>query len=91
MGFFSKLKEKFSKKEIFKDEKQKTRNDKGLEKNKKELSDIIGAKIEVSKNEEEKKTEKNEEEKETKNEKKKEDDDEDDGEDDEEGGEEEDN
>ena len=59
------------------------------ETNKKELSDIIGAKIEVSKDEGEKKTEKKEDTKETITIKKKEDDD-DDGEDDEEGGEEED-
>ncbi len=41
MGFFSKLKEKFSKKEIFKDEKQKDRYDKGLEKTRKEFSDKL--------------------------------------------------
>ena len=41
MGFFSKLKEKFSKKEIFKDEKQKDRYDKGLEKTIKEFSDKL--------------------------------------------------
>ena len=41
MGFFSKLKEKFSKKEIFKDEKQMTRYDKGLEKTRKEFSDKL--------------------------------------------------
>ena len=41
MGFFSKLKEKFSKKEIFKDEKQKNRYDKGLEKTRKEFSDKL--------------------------------------------------
>ena len=58
------------------------------ETNKKELSDIIGAKIEVSKDEGEKKTEKKEDTKETIIQKK--DDDDDDGEDDEEGGEEED-
>ena len=60
------------------------------ETNKKELSDIIGAKIEVSKDEGEKKTEKKEDTKETITIKKKEDDEDDDGEDDEEGGEEED-
>ena len=37
MGLFSKLKEKFSKKEAFKDEKQKNRYDKGLEKTRKEF------------------------------------------------------
>ena len=41
MGFFSKLKEKFSKKEVFKDEKQKDRYDKGLEKTRKEFSDKL--------------------------------------------------
>ena len=60
------------------------------ETNKKELSDIIGAKIEVNKDEGEKKTEKKEDTKETITIKKKEDDEDDDGEDDEEGGEEED-
>ena len=41
MGFFSKLKEKFSKKEVFKDDKQKDRYDKGLEKTRKEFSDKL--------------------------------------------------
>ena len=41
MGLFSKIKEKFTKKEIFKDEKQKTRYDKGLEKTRKEFSDKL--------------------------------------------------
>ena len=41
MGFFSKLKEKFSKKEVFKDDKQKIRYDKGLEKTRKEFSDKL--------------------------------------------------
>ena len=41
MGFFSKLKEKFSKKEVFKDEKQKERYDKGLQKTRKEFSDKL--------------------------------------------------
>ena len=41
MGLFSKLKEKFSKKEVFKDEKQKDRYDKGLEKTRKEFSDKL--------------------------------------------------
>ena len=41
MGFFSKLKEKFSKKEVFKDDKQKARYDKGLEKTRKEFSDKL--------------------------------------------------
>ena len=41
MGLFSKLKEKFSKKEVFKDEKQKIRYDKGLEKTRKEFSDKL--------------------------------------------------
>ena len=41
MGFFSKLKENFSKKEVFKDEKQKDRYDKGLEKTRKEFSDKL--------------------------------------------------
>lgn len=41
MGLFSKLKEKFSKKEVFKDEKQKERYDKGLEKTRKDFSDKL--------------------------------------------------
>jgi coatomer subunit beta' len=61
------------------------------ETNIKDLSDIIGAKIGVSKSEEAKNTEKKEDTKDEKKGKKKDDEDEDDGEDDEEGGEEEDN
>ena len=41
MGLFSKIKEKFSKKEAFKDEKQKERYDKGLEKTRKDFSDKL--------------------------------------------------
>ena len=41
MGLFSKIKEKFTKKEIFKDEKQEKRYDKGLEKTRKEFSDKL--------------------------------------------------
>ena len=41
MGLFSKLKEKFSRKEVFKDEKQKERYDKGLEKTRKDFSDKL--------------------------------------------------
>ena len=41
MGLFSKIKEKLTKKEVFKDEKQKVRYDKGLEKTRKEFSDKL--------------------------------------------------
>ena len=41
MGLFSKIKEKFSKKEVFKDDKQKERYDKGLEKTRKDFSDKL--------------------------------------------------
>ena len=41
MGLFSKIKEKLSKKEAFKDEKQKERYDKGLEKTRKDFSDKL--------------------------------------------------
>ena len=41
MGLFSKIKEKFTKKEIFNDEKQEKRYDKGLEKTRKEFSDKL--------------------------------------------------
>lgn len=41
MGLFNKLKEKFSKKETFTDEKQKDRYDKGLEKTRKDFSDKL--------------------------------------------------
>ena len=41
MGIFDKLRERFAKKEVFKDEKQKDRYDKGLEKTRKEFSDKL--------------------------------------------------
>lgn len=41
MGLFSKIKEKFNKKEVFKDDKQKERYDKGLEKTRKDFSDKL--------------------------------------------------
>lgn len=41
MGLFSKIKEKFTKKEIFKDEKQEKRYEKGLEKTRKDFSDKL--------------------------------------------------
>ena len=41
MGLFDKLRERFTKKEVFKDEKQKDRYDKGLEKTRKEFSDKL--------------------------------------------------